>query len=155
MISFNVTVLELEIFSVCRKKIFEVCTEFVTTLLLFFMFWFFGCKACGIPALWPGIEPAPHSLEGEVPTTGPPGKSLEKLNSRNSIYLRPYDFTWWTPIIQLWEWRRWGLRLWTPAPHYLRVHFHSTNHYVSDLRQLHNPSVPHFPQLENKQVCLS
>ena len=38
------------------------------------MFLFFDCEACGIPAAWPGIEPAPHALE-EVLTTGPPGKS--------------------------------------------------------------------------------
>ena len=40
------------------------------------MFWFFGPKACGILAPPPGTEPAPTALEGEVPTTGPPGKSL-------------------------------------------------------------------------------
>ena len=40
-----------------------------------FMFWFFGCEACGILAPWPGIEPALPVLEGEVLTTGPPGKS--------------------------------------------------------------------------------
>ena len=40
------------------------------------MFWFFGCKACGILAPWPGIEPAPPALEGGVLTAGPPGKSL-------------------------------------------------------------------------------
>ena len=41
------------------------------------MFWgFFGHKTCGILALWPGIKPAPPALEGEVLTTGPPGKSL-------------------------------------------------------------------------------
>ena len=39
------------------------------------MFWFFGCEARGILALGPGIEPAPPALEGEVLTTGPPGKS--------------------------------------------------------------------------------
>ena len=30
------------------------------------MFWFFGCEACGILAPWPGIEPTPPALEGEV-----------------------------------------------------------------------------------------
>ena len=39
------------------------------------MFWFFGPEACGILAPRPGIEPAPPALEGEVLTTGPPGKS--------------------------------------------------------------------------------
>ena len=41
------------------------------------MFWFFGCEACGILAPQPGIEPTPPALEGEVLTTGPPGKSLD------------------------------------------------------------------------------
>ena len=39
------------------------------------MFWFFGREACGILAPWPGTEPAPPALEGEVLTTGPSGKS--------------------------------------------------------------------------------
>ena len=41
---------------------------------LCFMFWFFGQEACRILASWPGIEPAPSALEGEVLTTGLPGK---------------------------------------------------------------------------------
>ena len=40
-----------------------------------FMSWLFGCKACGILALRPGIESAQTALRGEVPTTGPSGKS--------------------------------------------------------------------------------
>ena len=40
-----------------------------------FTFWFFGPEACGILAPRPGIEPASSALEGEVLTTGPPGKS--------------------------------------------------------------------------------
>ena len=39
------------------------------------MFWFFGLKACGILAPWPGIEPASPALEDEVLTTGPSRKS--------------------------------------------------------------------------------
>ena len=39
------------------------------------MFWFIGCEAHGILAPPPGIELAPPVLEGEVLTTGPPGKS--------------------------------------------------------------------------------
>ena len=39
------------------------------------MFCFFGWEACGILAPQPGIEPAPPALEGEVLTTGLPGKS--------------------------------------------------------------------------------
>ena len=45
------------------------------------MFWFFGREACGILAPRPGIEPAPPALEGEVPTTGPPGKSLSYVDA--------------------------------------------------------------------------
>ena len=29
----------------------------------------FGCEACEISALWPGVKPAPPALEGEVLTT--------------------------------------------------------------------------------------
>ena len=35
----------------------------------------FGCEACGISALLPGIEPSPLVLEGGVLTTGLPGRS--------------------------------------------------------------------------------
>ena len=41
-----------------------------------FLFWFFGCKACGILALQPWLEPTPCALEGEVLTPGLPGKTL-------------------------------------------------------------------------------
>ena len=43
------------------------------------MFWFFGPEACGILAPRPGIKPAPPALEGEVLTTGLPGKSQGQL----------------------------------------------------------------------------
>ena len=46
------------------------------------MFWFFGREACGILAPRPGIEPAPPALEGEVLTTGPPGKSPHFRNQK-------------------------------------------------------------------------
>ena len=36
--------------------IFKVFVEFVTVLLLFYVLWVFGWEACGILALWPGIE---------------------------------------------------------------------------------------------------
>ena len=41
-----------------------------------FMFWYFGCEACGTIAPQLGIEPTTPALEGEVLTTGQPGKSL-------------------------------------------------------------------------------
>ena len=40
-----------------------------------FMFWFFGCVACGILVPQPRIKPIPLALEGEVLATGPPEKS--------------------------------------------------------------------------------
>ena len=40
------------------------------------MFWVFDCEACGILASQPGIESIPPALEGEVLTTGLPGKPL-------------------------------------------------------------------------------
>ena len=41
------------------------------------MFWYSVRKVCGILAPWPGIEPTPIALEGEILTTGAPGKSLD------------------------------------------------------------------------------
>ena len=57
----------------CRpfKKSYWICYNIVSV-------WccdFFGCEACGILVPWLGIEPAPSALEGEVLSTGPPGKS--------------------------------------------------------------------------------
>lgn len=37
---------------------------------------FFGCGAYVILAPWPGIEPVPSALEGEILTPGPPETSL-------------------------------------------------------------------------------
>ena len=47
------------------------------------MCWLFGWEACGILTPRPGMEPAPPALEGGVPTTGPPGKSLVALLNAN------------------------------------------------------------------------
>ena len=46
----------------CLKK--KKTVEFVTVLLLFYSLIFFGCKAYGILAPQPGIEPLPPALEG-------------------------------------------------------------------------------------------
>ena len=59
-----------------------------TTLLLLFMFWFFGHEACGIPAPHPGIKPVPPALAGQVLMTGPPEKSLEWAYSYHGPILR-------------------------------------------------------------------
>ena len=55
--------------------ILKVFIDFVTILPLFYIFGFFGHKACGILAHWPGIKPTPPALEGEIPATGLSGKS--------------------------------------------------------------------------------
>ena len=58
------------------------------------MFWFFGPKACGISAPRPGIESASPALEGDVLTTGPPGKSPRKvLKEWPSVGGGPYHST--------------------------------------------------------------
>ena len=46
---------------------FKVFIEFVTVLLLFYVFpfFFFGYEACGILAPQPGIEPVLPAMEGE------------------------------------------------------------------------------------------
>ena len=62
-------------------KDFFWCGPFLKSLLnllqycFCFKFWFFGYEACGILAPPSGIEPAPPAQEGEVLTTGLPGKS--------------------------------------------------------------------------------
>ena len=48
----------------------KVFIEFVTILLLLFMFWFFGCDACGSFTPQLGIKPISPVLEGEVLTAG-------------------------------------------------------------------------------------
>ena len=79
--------LEFEVFFFFFKFFFFLCElfffKFLLNLLQYcfcFMFWFFsflffGPEACGILALPPGIKPTPPALEGEVLTSGPPGKS--------------------------------------------------------------------------------
>ena len=50
-------------------------------------FWVFGPEACGILAPRPVIKPTPPALEGEVLTTGPPGKSLNVF--KKEIFYKP------------------------------------------------------------------
>ena len=57
------------------QTIFKVFIKFVAILFLLFIFWLIGWEACAILVPWTGIEPTPPTLEGEVSTTGPPGKS--------------------------------------------------------------------------------
>ena len=65
----------LKFFYVDLLFFFKIFIEFIT-ILLYFMSWLFGIEACGIPVPQPGIKPVPSALDGEVLTTGPPGKSL-------------------------------------------------------------------------------
>ena len=58
--------------------IFKVFLEFVT-ILLRFLFCFFGHEARGTLVPRRGMERAPPPLESKVLTTGPPGKSQEYL----------------------------------------------------------------------------
>ena len=56
--------------------IFKGFVEFTTILLLLFMFCFFwGHKACGILTPQPGVDLQSPTLEGDVSTSGPLGKS--------------------------------------------------------------------------------
>ena len=43
------------------------------------MFWLFDREACGVLSPHPGVETACPGLEGEVLTTGSPGKSQAPL----------------------------------------------------------------------------
>ena len=58
------------------------------------MFWFFGREACGILAPQPGVEPTPPALEGEVLTTGPPGKSPHWLLTKIKLPLTHKGRIW-------------------------------------------------------------
>ena len=57
------------------------------------MFWFFSHKTYGISVPRPGIEPILPALEGEIPTSGPPGKSpggLKKKKNQLCFFLSSY-----------------------------------------------------------------
>ena len=51
------------------------CFMLCVCVCVFKSFFFFACKACRILAPRPRIESVATLLEGEVLTTGPPGKS--------------------------------------------------------------------------------
>ena len=55
--------------------IFKLFIESVTVLFLVHISVFFGLKACGLLLPPPGMESTLPTSEGEVLTTGPPGKS--------------------------------------------------------------------------------
>ena len=63
------------------------------------MFWFFGPDVGGILASYQGMERAPSALEGEVLTTGPPGKALSSYYSWVLLILWEIVITKINPII--------------------------------------------------------
>ena len=75
------------------KSLYWICFNITCVL------WgFFGPKSCGILDSWPGIEPAPPALEGEVLVTGPPGKSrpcifVVQLLSHVWLFVTPWIAT--------------------------------------------------------------
>ena len=56
------------------------------------MFPFFDHGGCGVLAPWPGIEPTPSALEGEVLTTEQPGRSQIFTFIITLKYLRKESF---------------------------------------------------------------
>ena len=68
---------------------FKVFNGFVTTLFLFYVY-FFGSEACGIVGPWPRIKPTPPANAGLIPGQGPkiphasqPGKVPQKTFYKN------------------------------------------------------------------------
>ena len=59
-----------KIFFFLMWTLFKVCYHIASVYVLRFL----GHEASGILAPWPGIEPVPPVLEGEVLIIGPPGK---------------------------------------------------------------------------------
>ena len=101
----------------CRP--FFLCRSFLKSLLnllqycffFFLCFVFFGEEACGILTPQSGTEPASPALEGEVLTTGPPGRSLflkdviissftDLLLIHNICKFKAYIMIWYKYILQ-------------------------------------------------------
>ena len=86
-----------------------------------FGFFFFGREICGILALWPGTEPTHPALEGEVLTTGLPGKSQQTLifffkglarpQERQQNFLNNFLGVNWLSC------NRRSTNIWAPQPH--------------------------------------
>ena len=89
-------------------RFFFSCGPFKKSLLsllqycFYFIFWFFGSKACGILALWPGIEPAYPAMEGEILTMGSPGKSLWLKISSTQANVPHFPPPLFHPLTLLW-----------------------------------------------------
>ena len=61
------------------------------------MFWFFGHEACEILAPRLGVKPIPSALEGEVLTTGPPGKPPFRLLIVYILWFLLWKHPWFLP----------------------------------------------------------
>ena len=75
----------------------KVFIEFVIILLLLFMFWFFGCEACGILASPLGNEPEPLELESEILTSGllsPPFRELMIISLTCILHCNEFTFSY-------------------------------------------------------------
>lgn len=78
--SYDIVLLKIIFKIYFMWTIFKVPIELAPTLPSFFFFiyipLFLGHETCGILAPRLEIELSPIALEGKMPTTGPPGKSL-------------------------------------------------------------------------------
>ena len=74
--------------------IFKVFIEYITVS---FLFWFGGCKACGIFAPWPGIKPTLPALGGRALTLGWPRRSWELPlgGDKMSQEMSRFRFSFW------------------------------------------------------------
>ena len=96
----------------CSLSLFRSLNiDFVTTLLMFYVL-FFGQEVNEILASWPGIKPVFLVLEGEVLTTGSPGKSPPCWFLNNSEVISPQD-----------NWYDWSFfpKLCSPGPTWLSL----------------------------------
>ena len=84
-------------------SIFKVFIDFVIILLLLFMFWSAGREACGISVPQPAIKPAPPVLEGDVLTTGPPGKSLHLFSRTVLCLFLSLSLSLFTETLRTWR----------------------------------------------------
>ena len=64
----------------------KVFVEFVTILLLLFMFWFFGQEAWGTLSTCPGIKPTPPTWKGKVPWSARKSLVLHTCFFKRSIF---------------------------------------------------------------------
>ena len=76
----------------CILIFFKDLIEFITIWLLFYVFWFWCRKACGILAPSPGIEFVPPALEGKVLTIALPGKFFIICILRSYLERKSIDF---------------------------------------------------------------